>query len=219
MLKVLQRKCNRPIRNSYNPQGIWTFQFSCGQKSPPQGQNPHQGCRLCGQMPHLRKSDIFKWYLISVPALFQCQKQKHMMSVTLNISLQMITEGYGSFFNIWRQACTSFVCNCATKHKIEAPNQIPHPSGVVVKCPTPGKCEICQIPACPGKERQMHDHYHKMQQVLQSVMIITKSDNTYSPKIKTFPVAHKLICIASVSVILVPLPTERKMICKWTFRC
>ena len=55
------------------------------------------------------------------------------MSATLNIGPPMITEGSGSCFSIWRQTRAVYV-QCGTKHKIEATNQIPHPSGVVVNC-------------------------------------------------------------------------------------
>ena len=45
---------------------------------------------------------------------------------------------------------------CGTKHKIEATNQIPHPSGVVIQMPHRKYIAVRQIPTSPGKgEGQM----------------------------------------------------------------
>ena len=84
------------------------------------------------------------------PAFFQNVTNRNVMSSTLNIDSPMITEGSGSSFCVWRQT-RCFYAQCATKHQIEGTNQIPHPSGVVVKCPTPGTLRSIKFPLSPGK--------------------------------------------------------------------
>ena len=46
-----------------------------------------------------------------------------------------------------------FLAQCGTKHKIEATNQIPHPSGVVVKCPIPSTLRSVKFPPPRARER------------------------------------------------------------------
>ena len=114
------------IRNSHiPPPGIWTFQFSCGQIPNSRAKNPFKcptsrlnsvvKCPPSGPL-FLRKSDVI-WAEISVSSVFPDVTNRNVMSATLNIQ-------------------------CSTKHKIEATNQIPHPSGVVVKCPTTSSSSI-----------------------------------------------------------------------------
>ena len=140
-----------------NPLSIWTFQFSCGQIPHPRAkkpvQMPHVKAEFSGQMPHLRSTLPPKvgCYLgwKSVSSVFPDVTNRNVMSATLNIGSPMITGGSGSFFSIWRKT-RCFYAQCGTKHKFEATNQIPHPSGVVVKCLTQSTLRSVKCPGCGG---------------------------------------------------------------------
>ena len=42
---------------------------------------------------------------------------------------------------------------CVTKHKIVEPNQIPHPSGVVIKCPATSTLRAVTFPLPRAREK------------------------------------------------------------------
>ena len=120
-----------------NPLGIWTFHFSCGEKS--QGPKicsnaPRQGwIRWSNAPPPVHSSSEIRMLFglkYPFPASSRCHKQEHdVCHVKYRLTNAL----------------------CGMKHKIEATNQSPHPSGVVVKCPTSSTLRSVKVPPFPGK--------------------------------------------------------------------
>ena len=99
----------------------------------------------------LRKPDVI-WAEISISIVFPDVTNRIVMSATLNIGSPMITEGYGSFFSIWRQTHAVVMRDAARNIKSRRRIKFPTPLVLWSNAAPQVRCSPSNSPL-PGQGR------------------------------------------------------------------